>query len=150
MFKKITTPVAIKGELFWARWMGEINHTFDVPGRENNKYECVIGNISEEDCEKLKSILQIDPKFKESQGHFILAKSIFPHIPVDNKGNPVPLEAIGNGTKVNVELTSYETMMSKKHGFSPSIVAPKGKPSSLVVTEVVTYVAPEESLDDVL
>lgn len=150
MFKKILTPVAITGELFWARWMGEINHTFDVPGRENNKYECVIGNISDEDCEKLRSVLKIDPKFKESQGNFILAKSNWAHVPHDGKGNPIPIEAIGNGTKVKLELTSYETMMSNKHGYSPSIVALKGKPSSLVVTEIVTYVAPEEALDDVL
>jgi len=152
MYKKITTPVDITGELFWARWMGEINPTFDTPTQKNTKYECVIGNISDADCEKLKSQLQIIPKFKESQGNFILAKSTWAHVPHDGKGNPVPTEVIGNGTKVKVSLTSYETMMSKRYGFSPSIVALKDKPSSLVVTNIVTYVPEnkEEELDDVL
>ena len=109
--------VKIKGELFWAKWMNELNTKFNP---DNDRFEAVVGNISDEDVKKLGT-LGIKIKNKEGQGNFILAKSKYEFAPVDAVGRKVEIEEIGNGTKVEVELSSYTHRMSAMHGNAPSI-----------------------------
>ena len=50
---KFWNEIANKGELFWSKWMKELNTKFNP---DNDRYEAVVGNISDADCEKLKSL----------------------------------------------------------------------------------------------
>ena len=131
-------PVRIEGQLFWAKWMKEHNTKFNDT---NNKYECTVGMISDDDAAKLTG-LGIKVKNKEIMGNYIVAKSQFMFKPVDDNDKEVDIDQIGNGTKVNVLLTSYTHKMSKMHGNAPSI-------KKIWVKEIVTYVPPEESLEDI-
>ena len=137
---KNSKSVVIKGELFWTRDMNNFNTKFNP---DNTKYQCTIGNLSDDDAKKLEG-LGVKIKHKDSQGKFIVAKSNYLFTPVDSKGKPVEIEALGNNSKVTAEVTSYEHRMTPMHGMAPSI-------KKLTVTEVVTY-NPEavEELDDVL
>ena len=132
--------VTIKGELFWTRDMNNFNTKFNP---DNTKYQCTIGNISDVDAKKLEG-LGIKIKHKDAQGKFIVAKSNYLFTPFDAKGKAVEIEALGNGSKVTAEVTSYEHRMTPAHGMAPSI-------KKLTVNEVVTY-NPEAvaELDDVL
>jgi hypothetical protein len=109
--------VKIKGQLFWAKWMNELNTKFNP---DNDRYEAVVGNISDEDVKKLGT-LGIKIKNKEGQGNFILAKSKYEFEPVTPTGTKVAIDSIGNGTEVEVDLTSYTHRMSAMHGNAPSI-----------------------------
>ena len=135
--------VTINGELFWSKWMKTFNTAFND---DNDRYECTVGNISDADCEKLKT-LGIKIKHKDSMGNFIVGKTkdykYYNLVDKDNK--PVDSDIIGNGTKVIVTLSSYETKMTKMHGMSPSI-------NRIVVTDLIEYSpAPAEAeLYDVL
>ena len=137
---KNSKSVVIKGELFWTYDMNNFNTKFNP---DNKKYQCTIGNISDVDAKKLED-LGVKIKHKESQGKFIVAKSNYVFAPFDSKGNAVEIAALGNGSKVTAEVTSYEHRMTPVHGMAPSI-------KKLTVNEVVTY-NPEavEELDDVL
>jgi len=132
--------VTIKGELFWTRDMNTFNTKFNP---DNTKYQCTIGNLSDADAKKLEG-LGIKIKHKDAQGKFIVGKSNYLFNPVDTKGTPVAIDALGNGSKVTAEVSSYEHRMTPMHGMAPSI-------KKLTITEVVTY-NPEavEELDDVL
>jgi hypothetical protein len=132
--------VTIKGELFWTRDMNNFNTKFNP---DNTKYQCTIGNISDADAKKLEG-LGIKIKQKDTQGNFIVGKSNYLFTPFDAQGKPVEIDALGNGSKVTAEVTSYEHRMTPAHGMAPSI-------KKLTVTEVVTY-NPEAvaELDDVL
>ena len=136
-----TKAVAIKGELFWSKWMNTFNTKFN---ELNTKYECTIGNISDNDAAALTG-LGIKIKNKPEMGNYIVGKSQYLFTPFDTKGEAVPIEDIGNGTKVAALVSSYSHRMSDKHGNAPSI-------AKLTVTEVKTYVpVVEDSLmDDVL
>ena len=137
---KNSKSVVIKGELFWTRDMNNFNTKFNP---DNTKYQCTIGNLSDDDAKKLEG-LGVKIKHKDSQGKFIVAKSNYLFAPLDSKGKPVEIESLGNNSKVTAEVTSYEHRMTPMHGMAPSI-------KKLTVTEVVTY-NPEavEELDDVL
>jgi len=132
--------VIIKGELFWTRDMNNFNTKFNP---DNTKYQCTIGNISDADSKKLEG-LGIKIKHKDAQGKFIVGKSNYLFTPFDVQGKPVEIDALGNGSKVTAEVTSYEHRMTPAHGMAPSI-------KKLTVNEVVTY-NPEAvaELDDVL
>ena len=128
-------PVKIQGELFWTKWMNQLNTKFN---EANDKYECTIGNISSDDAAKLTS-LGIKVKNKESMGNFIVCKSKYAFKPADDKLNEVAIEDLGNGSKVVAVVGSYTHKMSKMHGNAPSL-------KNLMVTEVVTYVPESETL----
>jgi hypothetical protein len=130
-------PVKIQGELFWSKWMGEFNKAFND---DNNRYECTIGNISDDDAAKLTG-LGIKVKHKESQGNFIVAKSKYLFNPTDENLKEVDVNALGNGSKCVAVISSYTHRMSSKHGNAPTI-------KKLMVTEVVTYTPPEEDDSD--
>lgn len=120
--------VKIKGQLFWAKWMNELNTKFNP---DNDRYEAVVGNISDEDVKKLGT-LGIKIKNKDGQGNFILAKSKYEFEPVTPSGVKVSIDAIGNGTEVEVDVSSYTHRMSAMHGNAPSI-------KKITVTKLETY-----------
>lgn len=129
-------PVKVAGELFWANWMKEFNTKFND---DNTKYECTIGNLSDKAAEALKE-LGINIKNKDIMGNYIVAKSKFVFEPVDSDGNPVSIDKIGNGTKVQALISSYRHKMSSKFGAAPSV-------KKLIITELVEY-NPEGSGDN--
>ncbi len=130
-------PVKINGELFWSKWMAEFNTAFNS---DNERYECTIGNISDDDAAKLTG-LGIKVKHKESMGNFIVAKSKYLFEPTDDTMKKVDVKALGNGSKCTAVITAYTHRMSAKHGNSPTI-------KKLMVTEVVTYTPPATEDDD--
>jgi len=129
-------PVKINGELFWSKWMAEFNTAFN---NDNDRYECTIGNISDDDAAKLTS-LGIKVKHKEAMGNFIVAKSKYLFNPTDSNLKEVDVKDLGNGSKCVAVISSYTHRMSGKHGNAPTI-------KKLMVTEVVTY-TPETQEDD--
>ena len=133
-------PVKINGELFWSKWMAEFNTAFNT---DNDRYECTIGNITDDDAAKLTG-LGIKVKHKDSMGNFIVAKSKYLFKPTDDTLKEVPIEALGNGSKCVAVISAYTHRMSAKHGNAPTV-------KKLMVTEVKTYV-PEETkeTDDAL
>jgi hypothetical protein len=131
-------PVKIGGELFWSNWMHQFNTKFN---EDNKKYECTLGNISDKAAEALKE-LGIQIKHKPEMGNYIVGKSLYKFEPKDENGNPVPIEAIGNGTKVTALVSSYRHKMSAKFGAAPSI-------KMLIVTDLKTYnPEPKEAEED--
>jgi hypothetical protein len=117
--------------------MAEFNKAFN---NDNDKYECTLGNISDDDAAKLTS-LGIKVKHKDAMGNFIVAKSKYLFKPVDSDLKEVPIEALGNGSKCVAVVGSYTHRMSSKHGNAPSLKA-------LTITEVKTYVPTSD--DDAL
>jgi hypothetical protein len=130
--------VKIKGELFWCKWMKEYNTKFNT---SNDRFEAVVGNISDEDVKKLAK-LGIKIKNKEGQGNFILAKSKYEFEPVTPDGTKVPVDTIGNGTQVEVDLSSYTHPMSSMHGNAPSI-------KKITVTKLEKYEPEAVSVTDI-
>ena len=130
-------PVKINGELFWSKWMAEFNTAFNT---DNDRYECTIGNISDDDAAKLTG-LGIKVKHKEAMGNFIVAKSKYLFNPTDDTMKEVDVKALGNGSKCVAVLTAYTHRMSAKHGNAPTI-------KKLMVTEVVTYTPPEATVEE--
>jgi len=130
-------PVKIAGQLFWANWMKEFNTKFND---DNTKYECTIGNLSDKAAEALKE-LGINIKNKDIMGNYIVAKSKFVFEPVDSDGNPVSIDKIGNGTKVQALISSYRHKMSSKFGAAPSV-------KKLIITELVEYNPEGSGADD--
>jgi len=137
--------VKISGELFWNRWMVEFNKKF---GKTNDRYECTIGNISDDDVVKLAS-LGIRVKHKELMGNFIVAKSKFLFKPRDTKGNLVAVDTLGNGSKCEAIIAAYRHDRSDEKGNSPTVLhSIKEDKTYLIVTEVKTYIPPKKQEDD--
>jgi len=135
-------PVKISGELFWNKWMAEFNTMFN---EGNDRYECTIGMISDEDVAKLTS-LGIRVKYKDAMGNYIVGKSKYLFSPLDADGKSVAIDALGNGSKCEALISSYKHKLSAKHGNAPSI-------QKIKVTEIKTYVPDakvEEEADDLL
>ena len=126
--------VKIKAKVYWARWMNELNTQYNDA---NDRYECTLGDISDEDAEKLEA-MGIKMKQKNFASNVIVCKSKFPFIAALPQGEVKAME-IGNGTEVECLVSFYTHKMSKMHGNAPCLVAGKGKPS-LEITKLVTYV----------
>lgn len=135
-------PVKVAGELFWSTYMNTFNTKFN---EDNDKYECTLGGLSAKACEALEE-LGIKIKERDPMGKYVVGKSKYAFEPVDQDGNPVDINKIGNGTKVVALVSSYRHKMSAKFGAAPSI-------SKLIVTELKVY-DPEgkvaEDSDDIL
>lgn len=129
-------PVKINGELFWSKWMAEFNTAFNT---DNDRYECTIGNITDDDAAKLTG-LGIKVKHKDSMGNFIVAKSKYLFNPTDANLKEIDVAALGNGSKCVAVISAYTHRMSAKHGNAPTV-------KKLMVTEVKTYV-PEATTED--
>jgi len=130
-------PVKISGELFWSKWMAEFNTAFNT---DNDRYECTIGNISDDDAAKLTG-LGIKVKHKEAMGNFIVAKSKYLFNPTDDNMKEVDVKELGNGSKCVAVISAYTHRLSSKHGNAPTV-------KKIMVTEVKTYVPPETNEDD--
>jgi hypothetical protein len=126
-------PAKINGELFWTKWMNNLNTKFN---EANDKYECTIGNISDNDAAKLTA-LGIKVKNKDSMGNYIVCKSKYAFKPIGEDLKEIAVEDLGNGSKVVAVVSSYEHKMSKMHGKAPSL-------KNFMVTQVVTYVPDTE------
>jgi hypothetical protein len=135
-------PVRIAGELFWARWMKEFNTKFD---ESNQRFECTFGMLSDKACEALAE-LNIRVKKKDTMGNFIVSKSYKGFTVVDEEGNSIDPEKIGNGSKAVALVYPYSHKMSAKYGCSPSF-------TKIIITDLKVY-DPEgtvkEELEDVL
>ena len=129
-------PVRIQGEIFFAYDMYNLNTKFD---EDNKKYQCTIGNLSDEACAALAD-LGIKIKQKDLCGKHITGKSLYKFELVDQQGNNIPVERIGNGTKVVALVSSYRHKMSSKYGAAPSI-------KKLIVTELKEY-NPERATEE--
>ena len=130
-------PVKINGELFWSKWMAEFNTAFNS---DNDRYECTIGNISDDDAAKLTG-LGIKVKNKETMGNFIVAKSKYLFNPTDDNMKEVDVKELGNGSKCVAVISAYTHRLSSKHGNAPTV-------KKIMVTEVKTYVPPENDKED--
>ena len=134
--------VKIKAKVYWARWMSEFNTQYN---EDNKKYECTLGDISDEDAQKLEA-MGIKIKQKKFANNVIVCKSNFPFIAALPQGEVKAME-IGNGTEVECLVSFYTHKMSKMHGNAPSLVAKKGEPS-LHITKLVTYVPEAQAADE--
>ena len=123
--------------------MTELNTAYN---EANEKYECTLGDISDDDAAKLTA-MGIKMKQKSFAPNVIVCKSKFPYIVADQSGNEISISDIGNGTEVECLVSFYSHKMSKMHGNAPTLVYKKGTPA-LQVTKLLTYVPPEEELDD--
>ena len=140
MKMKYAKPVRIKAQLFWTREMTTLG---EYKGRPKNKYECTLGEISEADVKKLAE-MGVSMKSKVFAENVIVCKSKFPFIAADKKtGEIVPADAMGNGTEVEVLIGTY----TWEGTAFPCVVSKRDEPS-VFVTKIVTYVPPEEALDD--
>jgi hypothetical protein len=129
--------VKITGELFWCKWMSQFNTAFN---EANDRYECTIGNISDNDIAQLTS-LGIKVKYKESMGNFIVAKSKYLFKPEGPDGKGIEVDALGNGSKCIAIVSAYKHKLSAKHGNAPSI-------QKIKVTEVKTYVPDAKEVEE--
>ena len=130
-------PVKINGELFWSKWMAEFNTAFNS---DNDRYECTIGNISDDDAAKLTG-LGIKVKNKETMGNFIVAKSKYVFNPTDDNMTEVDVKELGNGSKCVAVISAYTHRLSSKHGNAPTV-------KKIMVTEVKTYVPEDSNKED--
>ena len=122
--------------------MAEFNKAFNT---DNDRYECTIGNISDDDAAKLTG-LGIKVKHKDAMGNFIVAKSKYLFKPTGEDMKEIPIDLLGNGSKCVAVVGSYTHRMSSKHGNAPSLKA-------ITVTEIKTYVPDanaEAETDDAL
>lgn len=124
-------PVTVNGELFWSRWMNEVNTQGRFYNASKPKYECTIGNLSKAAAQALTA-LNIHVKEKAGHGLCISGKSNYPFTPTGANGEEISPQVIGNGTKCIALVGSYEHPASAANGFAASI-------SSIKVTELVTY-----------
>ena len=129
-------PVKVNAEIFFAYDMYNLNTKFD---EDNKKYACTLGKLSEAACAALEE-LGIKIKDKELPGKHIVGKSLYKFELVDQQGNAIPVERIGNGTKVQALVSSYRHKMSSKFGAAASI-------KKLIVTELVEY-NPDRSVEE--
>ncbi len=129
-------PVRVNAEVFYAYDMYNLNTKFDA---DNKKYACTLGKLSDAACQALEE-LGIKIKDKEVPGKHIVGKSLYKFELVDKDGNQIPVERVGNGTKVVALISAYRHKMSSKFGAAASI-------KKLIVTELVEY-NPERSVEE--
>lgn len=109
----------------------EVNRTFDAT---NDKYKLEMCNLSQRAVDALSTQFTIKAKEDDKKGLNINAKSKYPFVFVDDVGNPVDAQTIGNGSKAIVDVTgSYDHKFAKKYGFGPIAF------STVVVTELIPY-----------
>ena len=138
---KYTKPIRIKAKLFWTREMTELG---EYKGKKKAKYECTIGEISDADAAKLAE-MGISLKSKAFAENVIVCKSKFPFIAADKDGKVLEPSEIGNGSEAEMLVSTYTW-----EGTAYPCLVSKPNVPCVTVTNVVTYVPPEEVLDDIL
>lgn len=136
--------VKVVGKLFWAKHMAEPNRQFN---ETNNKYEICIGDLSDSIAKRLTDELGIKVKQKADdsygRGKYIVVKSQYVIRAVDEKGNDVAPEQIGNGTIAEGTVSSYTHKLSAVHGNAPTLLCSKDVPA-LKIKELVSPPVQEE------
>jgi hypothetical protein len=140
--------VKLVGKLFWAKHMTEPNRQFN---ETNNKYEICIGDLSDSIATRLTNELGIKVKQKADdsygRGKFIVAKSNYVIKAVDENGNEVSPDQIGNGTVAECTISSYTHKLSAVHGNSVSILHSGNIPALKIKTLVAPPVQEEEEAE---
>lgn len=121
-------PTVVTGEIFYASDMVQFND-YTAP---QQKYVAQIGNLSEEDADKLRS-MGIYVGQNEAKGLYVTCKSKHKHDPKDVDGNSIDPLTIGNGSKCKVGITAYEWKFGKKAGVGASA-------KFILVTDLIKYV----------
>lgn len=124
-------PIKIKGTAYWA-CLTKKNMLSDA-------YQVDIGDLSDAAVKALESI-GIEAKHKENQGFYVTCKSKYPIVAYDSNKNDLGDTLVGNGSKVEAVVGSYEWKFKNKKGFSPAL-------KSLVIKELVEYKA-DGPIDD--
>ncbi len=136
--------VKVVGKLFWAKHMAEPNRQFN---ETNNKYEICIGDLSDSIAKRLTDELGIKVKQKADdsygRGKYIVAKSNYVIKAVDEKGNEIAPEQIGNGTVAECTISSYTHKLSALHGNGVSILHSSSVPA-LKIKDLVSPPVQEE------
>ena len=136
--------VKVVGKLFWSKHMAEPNRQFN---ETNNKYEICIGDLSDSVVTRLVNELGIKVKQKADdsygRGKYIVAKSNYVIKAVDEKGNEIAPEQIGNGTVAECTISSYTHKLSAMHGNGVSILHSSTVPA-LKIKELVAPPVQEE------
>ena len=123
-------PVKIRGTIYWA--------CLDKKNALSDAYQVDIGQLSDAAVAALES-LGIEAKYKDTQGFYITCKSMYPIDAYDSSKNLVA-GLVGNGSKAEAVVGSFEWKFKNKKGFSPAL-------KSLVIKELVEYKA-DGPIDD--
>lgn len=115
-------PVKIRGTIYWA--------CLDKKNALSDAYQVDIGQLSDAAVAALES-LGIEAKHKDTQGFYITCKSKYPIDAYDSNKNLVA-GLVGNGSKAEAVVGSFEWKFKNKKGFSPAL-------KSLVIKELVEY-----------
>lgn len=137
--------VKLIGKLFWAKHMEVPNTEFN---QNETRYEICVGDLSDTLAARLKDELNVKIKQRDNdkynRGKYIVIKCKFPIRAVDEKGNPVTPEQIGNGTVAELSVGSYPHKMTAMHGNAPTILQSKDI-AGLKIKELVAPPTAEES-----
>jgi hypothetical protein len=140
--------VKVVGKLFWAKHMTEPNKEFN---ESNTKYEICIGGLSESIVQRLSGELGIKIKErtddKYGRGKYIVAKSNYVIKAVDEDGNEVSPDLIGNGSVAECTLSSYTHKLSNVHGNGVSILHSQAYPALKIKELVAPPVNTEEEAE---
>lgn len=121
----MTNPsLKVKAEIKWA--------FLNKPNEMSERYQVDLCNLSAGAVKALES-LGVEVKHKEGNGHYITCKSKNPIKAFDDGGAMLDSNVVvGNGSKANVLLSTYEWTFKGKKGVSPSL-------KRLVVTDLIEY-----------
>jgi hypothetical protein len=129
----------LNAQLFWVNDSVTLNTNFDPA---NKKYKLTVCNVSEKAAAKLNEDFGIKVKNnpeKPEYGLHFNAKSLYAWEFKDDAGNAVAADAIGNGTKAEIDVTgSYAHKFEKQHGKGPVVNSRGG----VVIKELVARDAP--------
>jgi hypothetical protein len=117
-----------------------LNRTNEYSG----KYEFDACNLAPKAVEALEA-MGIEVKVSEKRpekGHYIKCRSSRPIKAVDEDGDPVDGEIVGNGTKAILTIGSYEWKFKGKKGISPTC-------RKFIVTELVEYDGGDPDEDEI-
>jgi hypothetical protein len=121
--------IKIKATVMWAF----LNRRNDL----SDSYQVELTNLSNSAVNALEELgVTVNKRDdKPEKGFYIACKSKkYPIGVMDEDGNDLDPDSIGNGTKVIAAISTYEWKFKNKVGVSPTIVK-----NGLVVTELVTY-----------
>ena len=124
--------VKIKAEIMWA-FLDKVNDM-------SNKYQVDLCQLSDKAAAALKS-MGISVSYKEDKGNFITCKSNRPIHAYDDGGASLEGVNVGNGSKANALVSTFEWKFKGKAGISPSL-------KKLVITDLVEYAGGGGSLDE--
>ncbi len=114
-----------------------INTTFNAT---NDRFKLEVCNVSEKAAEALAKEHGIKVKQDDKKGRNFNCKSKYPFKFLDDAGNVLDPNTVGNGSKAVVNITgSYGHKFEKMYGKSAIAV------SEVVVTELVSYTPSENA-----